>query len=208
MKHKPAFYDLAYLQRPMSPETDVTRWANNGIFANAAAFIREFLSQNDLAPSSVYTPTALDVGCGRGWIVYNLRKMGIAAAGCEYSDAALEHSVCGARYGDVTDRLPYPDHSFDLVSVISVLSHFPADLIPKALQEIARVSRRYVWTHIYVIWDGTQPRELETHHLTVMPAAEWKAILPATWIPVGDALLEQFGLRRAPAQWSQVWKVR
>jgi ubiquinone/menaquinone biosynthesis C-methylase UbiE len=85
----------------------------------------------------------LDVGCGTGHQVAELRERGFTVAGVDGSPEMLEHARVlnpGAdlRLGDV-ESLPFPDASFDFILCIEVLRYLP-DSLP-CLREMARVLR-------------------------------------------------------------------
>ena len=92
--------------------------------------------------------TALDVGCARGFIVEALRDVGITASGCDFSEYAINTAARGARghlrWGDLSSRLPWADHSFELVTCFETLEHLPPELAGRAVTELARLSGRYV----------------------------------------------------------------
>lgn len=91
--------------------------------------------------------TALEVGCGEGFVLGYLRTRldGVRLEGIDLDDEAVAYArrlVPGVpvRVGDAR-RLPYPDGAFDLVLCLEVLEHLedPA----AALREIRRVTCRF-----------------------------------------------------------------
>jgi len=94
----------------------------------------------------------LDVGCARGYVVEVLRELGIEAEGCDVSAYAVAHPAGGARghlrVGDPTGRLPWEDGRFDLVSVLETLEHLSPDDVPRALGELRRICRGFVYATI------------------------------------------------------------
>jgi ubiquinone/menaquinone biosynthesis C-methylase UbiE len=104
-----------------------------------------------LAPSG---GRALDVGCGTGTFLGALPSDRFERVGVDVSDAML--NVARARGLEVehasSDRLPFPDGSFDLATTFAVLHHLidPA-LVRATLSEMARVLRpggaMLVWDH-------------------------------------------------------------
>ncbi|HEX4128524.1 MAG TPA: class I SAM-dependent methyltransferase [Pirellulales bacterium] len=81
----------------------------------------------------------LDIGCGRGWTLTNLRASGWDVQGVELSREAAEHARQELKLPVATDGFDahcYPTGEFDLVIVWHVLKHLPYPL--KALDEIAR----------------------------------------------------------------------
>jgi SAM-dependent methyltransferase len=90
----------------------------------------------------------LDVGCATGFVVEALRELGVDASGVDVSRWAVAHPAQGAvghiGYGDLLERLPFDDGSFDLVSAFETLEHLPPASVPRALRELRRVTRGYV----------------------------------------------------------------
>lgn len=94
----------------------------------------------------------LDIGCASGFVVEVLRELGVDADGCDVSRFAVEHATDGAkghiRVADVLTGLPWPDASFDVVSVLETLEHLPPGQVPRAIAEIRRVCRGFVYATI------------------------------------------------------------
>lgn len=82
--------------------------------------------------------TAADVGCGRGEIVQALRAHGVRATGLDISRDAAP-----AAQANLT-ALPLKTGAVDLVLACEVLEHMPAQDLPRAVQELGRVARRWV----------------------------------------------------------------
>jgi SAM-dependent methyltransferase len=91
----------------------------------------------------------LDVGCGEGFTMRELREGGVQAAmvGIDFSPGALAwnqaHHMGQAplKVADV-HHLPFRDQGFDLVLCLEVLEHLPDSAL--GLRELLRVSRDYV----------------------------------------------------------------
>ncbi|HWB11908.1 MAG TPA: class I SAM-dependent methyltransferase [Pirellulales bacterium] len=88
----------------------------------------------------------LDVGCGKGFMLHDFKELmpDATLAGIDISQYAYDQAmpsvkpVC--RVGCAT-RLPYADHSFDLVISINTIHNLPLEGCKQALREIERVSR-------------------------------------------------------------------
>lgn len=195
-KNPPSFYNEAYLKGGMeSSMPGQTRWEDNGIFYDAA------ITTSHIARCFGAKKIA-DIGCGRGFIVRHLRNLGFQADGYEYGEAALRHSVCGAKFCDLTETLPIPDGAYDFVYCAGVLSHIPERDVHNALCELRRVVRRNggIFTNILVQWTPTQ-----THHKTFRPRTWWATEFQrAGW---GrryefDPYLHSRGFNRKPEQWA------
>ncbi len=107
----------------------------------------------------------LDMGCGNGLYVANLRCRGISAAGYD-ANPHTEHlsslllpegdEPCGV--ADLTDDLDIPE-PFDLVLCKDVLQYIPTSLHVKALENLAKASSR----HILIV--ATPQTEEGTHDI-------------------------------------------
>jgi protein-L-isoaspartate(D-aspartate) O-methyltransferase len=97
----------------------------------------------------------LDVGCGKGFLLFEFTRAfpGVRAVGLDISRYALEHAkpeVKARLLRGSGVRLPFPDHSFDLVLAINTLHNLYLPDLDEALREIERVGRR----HKYVVMDS------------------------------------------------------
>jgi pseudaminic acid biosynthesis-associated methylase len=103
----------------------------------------------------------LEVGCNMGTQLLVLGEMGFSNLfGIEIQSYALDRAK-GRIPGAVLTQasafaIPYPDRYFDLVFTSGVLIHIaPADL-PKALSEIHRCARAWIWGFEYYAPDTTE----------------------------------------------------
>jgi len=87
--------------------------------------------------------SVLDVGCGDGRITNRLISCCSKVVGLEQSREALSH-VRVERVLGTMDSLPFIDSSFDLVLCCEVLEHLPFKIYPGALEEIQRVTAKYI----------------------------------------------------------------
>lgn len=117
--------------------------------------------------------TLLDVACGQGRFLDYAREHGLVVSGCDLSEVAIE--AARARLGNVTlevadaEELPFPDASFDYVTCLGSLEHFPnpgagAREMSRVLAEhgtaIVFVPNLYFLGHIFFgLRHGTQPSE-------------------------------------------------
>jgi len=118
----------------------------------------------------VSVASALDVGCGNGYLASRLAARGAGqVAGVDFSRPRLkdgskrfEHIRFSRASGTA---LPFADKSFDLITMVEVLEHIPETL--PALRELARVAKKYIL--ITVPYRGetleiTCPHCMKTHH--------------------------------------------
>ena len=99
------------------------------------------------ALSGVLSPagkTIVDVGCGDGAMVRHLAREGARAIGVEVSDAQLARAKAKASGQESYsvgrgEDLPFDDCSADALLYLNSLHHLPADSIPVAIVDAARV---------------------------------------------------------------------
>ena len=97
----------------------------------------------DLIPSSV--TTLADIGCGNGVFLEYLNdsKPHLDLIGVDRSETALTFVKTNKQVGDI-ESLPFEDNSFDCVTCLEVIEHLPVMVYKKALEELCRISKRYV----------------------------------------------------------------
>ncbi|MFH1706134.1 MAG: class I SAM-dependent methyltransferase [Patescibacteria group bacterium] len=112
-------------------------------YAKAGGLLNTFTDwTNELfKPESV-----LDVGCAYGFVVKRFQDLGVPATGVEYSPYAVSRAVTQEIIeGDVRDLSRFKDNSFDLVIGTELLEHVPEDDLFKAVNEMRRVAKRFVF---------------------------------------------------------------
>lgn len=135
--------------------------------------------------------TILDVGCSNGVAVYHFKKLGKRAYGLDVSEIAIRYAneKTGARnclMASATD-IPYRDKFFDAVFSCDVLEHLTPDDAKRAIDEIVRVARAYVFIKV----DGEPEKNrtwidegkvrwpklfggIDNLHLTTWPINKWQ----------------------------------
>ncbi len=132
----------------------------------------------------------LDVGCGMGLLVRSLVRRGLDAQGIDVAQNAVEYgnSLVPGRFrtGSILE-MPCSDAAFDTVVSTDVLACLEESDVPRALAEVYRVARRFVYAVI-----PTQPDR----------DAEWRQTLrDRTW---WEARFFEAGFRRHPLMQSVV----
>lgn len=92
--------------------------------------------------------TALDVGCGGGFLAEELSKIGLRVTGVDPSKESIrvarEHATRGGHAIEYRvsfgEKLPFDDSSFDMAFCCDVLEH--VDDVRKVISEIARVLKK------------------------------------------------------------------
>jgi SAM-dependent methyltransferase len=83
---------------------------------------------------------ALDIGCGTGEMLAELRDLGFGVVGSDLSDDALARARRIAPVlQSVAESLPYPDETVDCIASMDVVEHLDDDVV--ALREYHRVLR-------------------------------------------------------------------
>jgi ubiquinone/menaquinone biosynthesis C-methylase UbiE len=89
----------------------------------------------------------LDVGCGRGWYLYNVMHSCESAVGVDISWGHLKQAKLLTRDADGlsiaqgdANKLPFQDGAFDIVLAVDVLEHLMQP--QEALREVRRVLRK------------------------------------------------------------------
>jgi SAM-dependent methyltransferase len=99
-----------------------------------------------------YGPTSiLEVGCGYGKLLGELRRrLDIPLVGVDFSRTQLDQARCylaNDRGIELLlcrgERLPFADHSFDMVVTSAVILHNPPAIAQRIRREIMRVTRRF-----------------------------------------------------------------
>jgi len=119
--------------------------------------------------------TVIDVGCGTGYLVEQLRAKQILAHGVEPASVKFRGQARWYHQGDVR-RLRWPDKKFDAVVCLDVLEHIHPDHVDQALTELIRVSRQWLILSIATgpgRRDWKLPPSVKNLHLTVRPLDEW-----------------------------------
>lgn len=85
----------------------------------------------------------LDVGCAKGFLVKDLRALGIDAVGVDVSQYGLDHAENEAKDHlqiASADSLPFADASFDAVLAINSIHNLDRDGCVRAVKEIERLA--------------------------------------------------------------------
>ena len=97
-----------------------------------------------VVPSDV--TSVVDVGCGDGRIVGRLPAC-VHTVGVDYSANSLHHlersGVCAR-----SEFLPFRDRSVDLILCCELLEHLPDEMFRGTLNELRRISRKYILTSV------------------------------------------------------------
>lgn len=137
-------------------------------------------------------PRLLDVACGAGAFLWRAVDRGLDVVGIDVSPTAIELATKRLPHAELHvgdgEQLPFPDSSFDLVTCLGSLEHFPSP--ERGAAEIARVVRADGQAIVFVpnlfflghVWfglrHGTEPSEggqgfSEAFHTS----AGWRSLL-------------------------------
>lgn len=139
-------------------------------------FYRALMIKLFLKPGKV-----LDVGCGLGYMVDYLRRLGIEAYGIDNSRYAVANTLPSVRSyikeGNI-QAIPFADNSFDLVITFDVLEHIPKNDLARAIAECTRVSNNLQFHKIYTK-ENTWLQKLHGYdpsHVSVFNQSWWEKL--------------------------------
>lgn len=124
----------------------------------------------------------LDVGCGKGYLLYELNKLLPEAqvTGVDISEYALQHSKEEIRkklfIHEAQGRYPFEDKEFDLVISLTTLHNLPVYDLKKALGEIERVGKNK-----YIVVEGYR-NEKELFNLQCWALTCESFFTPDEWV--------------------------
>lgn len=139
---------------------------------------REREGKNPQLIKDVFEPTkAVDMGCGPGFLVKFLQEVGVDVDGVDFSvdviDMAPESVKDHIKVGSVTD-IDLPTDSYDLVICREVFEHMTVLQVQKGVENICRVSSRYVYvtTRFHpepdTLFDVTTEFDVDPTHITCL----------------------------------------
>ena len=127
----------------------------------------------------------LDVGCAKGYLLLEFRRLGMRVFGLDVSAYAIAQAHPDVRgdlcIGDICN-LPMPDQCADLVIGKEVLPYVRASSVPVALSECARVCRGDAFFLVQSGLDSDELgclREWDANHRTVEPPDWWNERIAA-----------------------------
>ena len=126
----------------------------------------------------------LEIGCAKGFLIYEFYKKGMNIAGIDLSNYAVKNAVKETKQFLVQgscEQLPWKADSFDLVISKDTLPHLRPEKIPLVISEVQRVCRN---SNIFLeigVTDDEQGRELmktwdETQQ-SIQNAFWWRQLL-------------------------------
>src|SRR3990167_1025417 len=168
------FYDREYFEEQKGEYPLPLTYSVIGKFIqDVANFYRAFWIKVFINPKN-----CLDIGCGTGKLVYQLRRLGVEAYGIEISEYAISAADKEIQpflqYADAT-KIPFKDDSFDLVVSFDVMEHMERPKIKKSIKKSIRESRKLILHKIYTIendwirWTHKQ----DFSHISLMSQAFW-----------------------------------
>ncbi|MBC7253190.1 MAG: class I SAM-dependent methyltransferase [Actinobacteria bacterium] len=147
----PDFYSHDYFDRRKDP-------LRESGYGEALTYREEFREVAEVA-RDLFRPTrVLDMGCAKGFQVLALRRAGMEAWGIDISDYAVSEAPAEVEpYLKVEEyrKVHFPDQYFDLVLAMEVLEHIPPTDIRKVVEELHRLTSRWIWATIPCF--GTNP---------------------------------------------------
>lgn len=141
-------------------------WSN---FAQYARKDAEYIN-----PSLYQGKRVLDIGCGKGFLVDELRRLGVFAEGIDVSGYAVGDAPAGAApyltVADIRNGLPSNKaNTWDLIFGNGILECLTDTECVNLANACLKVGRRTV----FLVWPESNP-----NYYNVKTLAGWKALLP------------------------------
>ena len=135
-------------------------------------------TQADIVSTTFAPASCLEIGCARGEFVGEMIARGVRAFGTDislYSVTSASPDTRPRLTAAMISALPYRDDSFDLVTAVEVFEHVPPEDVDRAIRELWRVSRAFVWVTVQNT-DAATPEHFFTDlsHVTMKPLAWWQ----------------------------------
>jgi D-glycero-beta-D-manno-heptose 1-phosphate adenylyltransferase len=139
---------------------------------------RKIEGRNPELIKEVFKPNrVVDMGCGPGVLMYLLQEIGVIADGVDFSPTSKQIAP-----KEVADRIrvgsiisvDLPSDSHDLAICREVFEHMPVLLVQKAVENLVRISSRYIYvtTRFHPsptsLFDVTTEFEVDPTHITCM----------------------------------------
>ena len=142
--------------------------------------VKDFISHYGLTKES----SILDVGCGKGFMLYDLRKAipGITVSGIDISQYAIENAKEEVKeflqMGNAKDLSIFGDKEFDLVISVNTVHNLELDECKQALKEIQRVGKNAFITNDAWRDEEEKERMLKWNltGVTYMHVDDWKKL--------------------------------
>jgi len=139
---------------------------------------RKIEARNPELIKEVFAPKrVMDMGCGPGALMYLLQEIDVTADGVDFSATSKEIAppevADRIRIGSIID-VDIPNDSYDLVICREVFEHMPVLQVQKAVQNLCRISSRYIYvtTRFHPkptsLFDVTTEFEADPTHITCM----------------------------------------
>lgn len=138
--------------------------------------------------------TVLDAGCSNGMAVKAFNEAGKEASGLDVSNIAIrlateKYEIPRCYEGSVLE-IPFKHRSFDAVFSCDMLEHVHPEDLGKAIFEVARVARRYLFLHLCPTVEGNREfhekarqknkklfKKVKNLHLSVYTLEKWTEII-------------------------------
>lgn len=135
---------FSFIERSQPFEAEFAR-VNDAEFQKAIGTVRDRQAAEVISLVEKYSAAKtvlLDIGCGFGHLLREAQRLGYDVWGIEPDETAVAHArkLIGddrVHHGAMTDEAR-PDSSADVISMLDVLEHIPAD----SLSDFARIIRR------------------------------------------------------------------
>lgn len=142
--------------------------------------VKRMIEHYSLSPNA----SILDIGCGKGFMLYDFKEaLPLATlAGIDISAYAIDNAMEDIKdFVEVSDckKLPYDNHTFDLVISINTIHDVSYKDCKKALQEIERVGRAHKFIVVDAYRNNEEKERIFKWNLTaktILHTDDWKKL--------------------------------
>ncbi len=146
-------------------------WGGGGPYERNDRWLAFFGGVADSIVREFHPTSVLDAGCAMGFLVEELRKRGVDAAGIDVSEYAIsqvhESVAEHCRVASLSEPL---GRRYDLITCIEVLEHIPPTESDQAIESLCNATDR-------LLISSTPGDFGEPTHLNVLPPEGWSAKL-------------------------------
>jgi ubiquinone/menaquinone biosynthesis C-methylase UbiE len=180
-----SYFDEDYFQDGEKRGTAFRRYVQN---VAQAPWYREVAEH----VAKIFKPKrALEVGCAIGTIVKHLNELGCETYGVDASEWAVANRVHPNVARHPAEKLPFPDHYFDVVFSSGTMEHLPPAVRDDGLKELDRVCKPdgYQFHMLPVVGEGPYRGDREAvleglrhdkTHFNLFERDEWQRLFAAT----------------------------
>jgi glycosyltransferase involved in cell wall biosynthesis/SAM-dependent methyltransferase len=134
--------------------------------------------------------SSLDVGCALGFVVKEMHKHDVKACGIDISEWAVKQAdVPYISQLDISRQKIIGE--YDVVTAFDILEHIPEQLLPYAVQNLWRATRRYLIVVPAYYEEGTSYDPGDALHVVFHPKSWWEDLFKSCGMSIDMEIAEK-----------------